>query len=237
MSSHGLTPQERGKMSRKAASMMMRKMFIEAGAGSSNTTTKTTTKRRRDSRASSTRTPKMTLPPRKSLHTKSASTLPGIGSHKVKKSNNNGMLKKGEEDPRGPRKSTPSTDPLEYRSNTLPRPQSRPQKNKGENLRWIVDSRVQLEETAGRRGELESRGTIARRMRERKMANNTTSIHWTDKVEYTTDMMRSFADAGKGTPRDPFQDLKRAKALKKQLQKSQIGTEAERARPFEHPQG
>ena len=59
-------------------------------------------------------------------------------------------------------------------------------------------------------------------MRARKMANNSTSIHWTDKVEYTTDMMRSYADADKYPNRDPFADLKRAKQLKQQLQTSTL---------------
>jgi len=54
------------------------------------------------------------------------------------------------------------------------------------------------------------------------MANNTTSIHWTDKIEYTTDMMRSFEGAKKYPNRDPFQDLKKAKQLKQQLQTSNI---------------
>ena len=98
------------------------------------------------------------------------------------------------------RKSTPSSDPLAYSSNTLPRPKSKSQnegrlKAKGDDpkLRWVVDSREQLEYVASRRNELESRGTIAKRMYDRKMANNTTSINFDgfgeNKIEYVSDMM------------------------------------------------
>ena len=218
MSHKGLTPQVHGKITRKAASLMLRKMFTEEAQGrggprrNSGTKSKKSTtnsnkpNKRRQASDNGRTTPKATLPPRKSLHTKSSTSLPSIAA---------------KENPHD-RKSTPTTDPLHYKSRTLPRPQSRPQNNPKENLRWVVDSRVQLEETAARRDELESRGTIARRMRARKMANNSTSIHWTDKVEYTTDMMRSYADADKYPNRDPFADLKRAKQLKQQLQTSTL---------------
>ena len=120
------------------------------------------------------------------------------------------------------RKSTPSSDPLHYSSNTLPRPKTKQQgSKKGEadkNLRWVVDSREQLEYVASRRSELESRGTIAKRMYDRKMANNTTSISFDgfgeNKIEYVSDMMRSYAGAEKMERRDPFQDLKRAKQVR-----------------------
>ena len=128
------------------------------------------------------------------------------------------------------RKSTPSSDPLHYSSNTLPRPKTKQQgSKKGEgnkNLRWVVDSREQLEYVASRRSELESRGTIARRMYDRKMANNTTSISFDgfddNKIEYVSDMMRSYAGADTMERRDPFADLRRAKQLKQQLQKSNV---------------
>ena len=233
-----LTPQQRGQLSRKAASLMLRKMFVETlpdGSRHPSKSKKTNTKAKRN------KTPTQTLPPRKSLHTKSATTLPpltqsasssnhGVGDLDLELDTNSNLDFTG--DPRGSRKSTPTTDPLHYRSRTLPRPQSRQLKKKKknasaedeatENLRWVVDSRVQLAATAARRSELDSRGTIARRMRDRKMANNTTSIHWTDKIEYTTDMMRSFEGAKKYPNRDPFQDLKKAKQLKQQLQTSNI---------------
>ena len=136
------------------------------------------------------------------------------------------------------RKSTPSSDPLQYSSSTLPRPKSKSQ-NEGRmasggvsgspGLRWVVDSREQLEYVASRRNELESRGTIAKRMYDRKMANNTTSINFDgfgeNKIEYVSDMMRCYIDRS-GTKgyerRDPFADSKKAKQLKQKLQKSNI---------------
>ncbi|GMH48322.1 hypothetical protein TrRE_jg7632 [Triparma retinervis] len=134
------------------------------------------------------------------------------------------------------RKSTPSSDPLAYSSNTLPRPKSKSQnegrlKAKGDDpkLRWVVDSREQLEYVASRRNELESRGTIAKRMYDRKMANNTTSINFDgfgeNKIEYVSDMMRCYVDRTgmEGYERrDPFADSKKAKQLKQKLQKSNI---------------
>jgi hypothetical protein len=96
--------------------------------------------------------------------------------------------------------------------------------------RWVVDSRLQLEQVAARiyKGEIDSRAKKAAAMRARKKHNTSTSINnegfGGGQIEYVSDFMRSFNvdDINKGEKRDPFQDLKRAKALKKQLQKSQI---------------
>ena len=58
------------------------------------------------------------------------------------------------------------------------------------------------------------------------MANNTTSISFDgfgeNKIEYVSDMMRSFAGAEKMERRDPFADIKKAKQLKQQLQASNV---------------
>ena len=61
---------------------------------------------------------------------------------------------------------------------------------------------------------------------DRKMANNTTTISFDgfgdNKIEYVSDMMRSYKTVNAKERRDPFQDLKKARQLKVQLQKSNI---------------
>jgi hypothetical protein len=211
-----------GRLSRRAASMMLKKMV------SSNVSP---IKKVRPSVAEY---PAASAP--RLLPSLSSSSLPfqPVSTHKSSKSTAPSAPMDGRFlDQHGrERKSTPSSDPLQYRSHTLPRPPSDlsapsqlPNKSDGgipASMRWVVDSREQLAKVATLAlTECESRGTIQRRLQERKTANTTTSIHWNDKIEYTTNTQRSFVVPG-GTPRDPYADLKRAKQLKTQLQQSRI---------------
>jgi hypothetical protein len=126
------------------------------------------------------------------------------------------------------RKGTPNFSNDEYKSKTLPRSNSRG--TEGTSLRWEVDSRIQLEKVATKiyAGEVDSREKKAGAMAARKKHNTTTSINnegfGGGDIEYISDFMRSYSSKNlEGAEmRDPFQDLKRAKQLKKQLQKSQI---------------
>mmetsp|Transcript_18115 Transcript_18115/g.33651 ORF Transcript_18115/g.33651 Transcript_18115/m.33651 type:complete len:330 (-) Transcript_18115:23-1012(-) len=202
-----LTAAQLGKLTRKSVSMMQKTKFEATPSSPKNKSKK------------------------KKRQPKPSRSLPSIprarrgGGKEITRTDMHGRV----------RKSTPSSDPLSYSSSTLPRPKTKQQTKKGKvekddaGLRWVVDSREQLEYVASRRNELESRGTIAKRMYERKMANNTTSINFDgfgeNKIEYVSDMMRSFVprDQFEGFERrDPFQDLKRAKQLKQMLQKSNI---------------
>ncbi|GMI17523.1 hypothetical protein TrLO_g13112 [Triparma laevis f. longispina] len=205
-----LSAAQLGKLSRKSLSMMQKTRFEAAPSSPKNK--------------------KKKRPPQKNLSRKLPSINPRRSQQPLIDSGIHPRIDMhGRE-----RKSTPSSDPLSYSSSTLPRPKTKQQTKKGKaekdaGLRWVVDSREQLEYVASRRNELESRGTIARRMYDRKMANNTTSINFDgfgeNKIEYVSDMMRSFVSRDKFEGyerRDPFQDLKRAKQLKQMLQKSNI---------------
>ena len=144
-----ISPSQLGMMSRKAGSIMQRRQRLPPrSSGSKKGAGQESDKRVGNSNNN------------KASERGAVATLPKIDKR-------TGGLKRLDMHGRE-RKSTPSSDPLCYSSSTLPRPKSQNEdigeKKNSANLRWVVDSREQLEHVASRRNELESRGTIAKRM-------------------------------------------------------------------------